>query len=292
VRERVSSEFEHTPRLLYNQANPGLLDNPLFGNQTAPQAPPVGSPQSVGSAAPDSEGVLRLMLEGFEGDLIRTIAGIDPGIIVKGNSQSKSFAVEENEYDLLIVSGPQGFRVYLRTGFPLQLAPISGGAELITFIKRQLAARRLAALTYPRQRFNVFFDLTGPNGVLIGGDKIGFRIRPERDSYLLLVDIDPAGRVYVIYPGDESEIVMSPGGRELVFHEMGEVAPPHFGAEHLKLFAFSKKPHGLEELAGTEFWPHDSRFTKLMRMLKGNPHASQATLRVKTAPKALFNGMQ
>ena len=65
--------------------------------------------------------------------------------------------------------------------------------------------------------------------------------------------------------------------------DYGEVVPPHFGVEFLKVFALQDKPRELARLAGREFWPHDPEFTFLMAMIqKDNARVAQATLQVTT----------
>jgi hypothetical protein len=133
-----------------------------------------------------------------------------------------------------------------------------------------LHIQRLIDLAYPQQRFNVGIELIGPyqKSIIREDESFGFQIHTEKTAYVLLIDIDPAGVVHVLYPFDTSELQpLTPGERRILAARCRALWP--FGTETLKLFAFTRKPHELESLMGKEDIGPDSPSYKTLARLVG-----------------------
>jgi hypothetical protein len=107
-------------------------------------------------------------------------------------------------------------------------------------------------------------------GILMEGDTFGFIARPEAASYILLLDIDPAGNVNVLYPYKESELQQIKGSAVLNLAGLGEVVAP-FGTEYLKVFAFERQPVELKKIMGKTLTPGSSLYKVLEQMVGINP---------------------
>jgi hypothetical protein len=75
------------------------------------------------------------------------------------------------------------------------------------------------------------------------------RVTPERDCWLLVVNVDVQGNVYVIYPHKPGDLRRIPAGETVTAVQM-EAAPP-LGTEIIQVFGFSDKPEGYDTLPGT-----------------------------------------
>ena len=132
----------------------------------------------------------------------------------------------------------------------------------------------------------MFLEATGIDGVLVNGDSVGFNIRPDIDSYLLLINIDPAGSINVIYPLSRREMGKVSARTGLSLHDIGQVGPP-FGIETIKVFAFRDRPSGFSQLMGSSFSPTDRRFSSLMESVdRQGAGLSQMTIQLKTAARS------
>ncbi len=158
-----------------------------------------------------------------------------------------------------------------------------GGKETVDGKPHGAMTKELAGFSYAQQRFNVSVDLIGNKGVLTENEEIGFTVRSEADAYILLLNIDTAGNINVIYPYYPRELAPIKAGVVKKWEQFGKIAPPWFGTEYLKVFAFEKQPAELKVLKGAQFAPDDPRLGVLMRMLKkAEGQAAQMTLMVKT----------
>jgi hypothetical protein len=250
--------------VLYNDKTAGVLDRPVLGLATAP------TPASLAEPGRD----LAVALEGPAEELRPRLEGL------------KGVKLVAADYDLLIAKQGRSYLLTLANGFTLVAVAADKPQTVVEVINRRVLLKGLVGLTYPQQKFNVGLDLLGKGGVLTEGDKIGFAIRPEADSHILLINVDPHGFISVIYPYKDEEMALVKGGRELRLPDIGEVTAPGFGTEYLKVFAFRQRPVGFERLKGAEFWPEDPKFNDLLRMLEQAPEAAQMTMTVKTVAKA------
>ena len=203
---------------------------------------------------------------------------------------ARNSRIIQNHFAQGCIPASIGFRPDLtippdNVGYFLATVPRQQQELLVQRLSRQVKIKDLVGLSFPDQRFNVFADMMGAGGVLVEGDTVGFRIRADQDSYILLIDIDPTGSVYVIYPVNEQELSPIKANRELALPDIGKVGRP-LGTEYVKVFAFKQRSSALERMIDAEFDPSDEKFSVLMRLVKDQRHAiAQTTLRVKTCGK-------
>jgi hypothetical protein len=159
-------------------------------------------------------------------------------------------------------------------------------------IRRHARIQPLIDLAYPRQQFNVSLELIGPyqKSIIAENESFGFEIYSEQEVFILLLDIDPAGAVHVLYPFEKPELQpIAPGVRHILTGKCRALWP--FGTETLKLFAFIRKPDDLEAIMGKQnIYPESTIFMTLERIVgirsrtaPGTParmDAAQTTLKI------------
>jgi|GEM_PF-2120610 len=134
--------------------------------------------------------------------------------------------------------------------------------------------------------------VSGPVGVLPEGTSLGFKVKFEKPSFVLLLNISPGGNVNVLYPYTENELKQHPADKELRVPPSKVTGP--FGVETLAVYAFDRKPDGIERFKGLEdLSATDSRFEELARLLESSKESfASHWLQVKTSPKEDIIGRQ
>ena len=260
VRTRVSENFSQTPQILFPSANRGLLDQPLF------------RVKSIHTAATRKSGLLNVRLEQENPRLREKI------------SEIHGIAIVNHHEDILINQTQGTYRLYLVNG--AVLAELTDDSEVVERLKRQVLVQELIKMSFQGQNFNVFAVVTDQKAVIVEGEKIGFSIRTDMDSYLLLISIDPTGYLSVLYPAAPKEMAKLSRNHDLSLSDLGVVTGPDFGVEYIKAIAFKDKPAGFEKFMGREFSPVSEEFSALMEMLRNSQgRAAQMTLQVKTCAK-------
>ncbi len=265
VKNRTAANFSQTPQQLAPD------DHPVLNNRALFNVPGAGATTATTTT---TEGPLRVQLGSGCEALGQDLAAIPNLKVVK------------KTHDIKVVQTANGYDLYLASGALLATVPQKDPQAVVARLRRQVQVRKLAAFTYPHQKFNVFIDLIGNKGVLIQDEIIGFTLRTDKDAYILLVNIDAAGNINVIYPYYKNELEPLPGGVEKRWEQIGKVAPPWFGTEYLKVFAFEKQPESLKDFVGAEFAPDDPLLDAMMQMIKKQAgQAAQMTLQVNTRRK-------
>lgn len=217
-------------------------------------------------------GTFRVRLQGFGSSLEQTVGGI-PGV---------TLAAAEGAYELLVVRDDAGFKLFHPSGDEIASYEPARLADVLKRVSRQVAVQGLIDLTFTGQDFNVTLEIPGNRGFLKEGEPFTIEFSAERDSHLLLLDVDVEGYVSVLYPFDAQEARPARKGRVPASGEL-RVSPP-FGTEYLKLVAFQDKPPGFDrwmgksdrQLAGPEV-------AELLRMIaSASGSKAQARLKVVT----------
>ena len=259
-RREVAGKWPHTPQLQYNRDR-NSADGPVFGVRPAKLVMPPARPS----------GELRVKVESLPQDLARRISGLAKVRMV------------DHDHELLISRTGAEYVLSLPSGTPLAGFPVQDRDGLVERIRRRARIKELVALETPQASFNVFLEVTGRPGVILEGDLIGFRIKTGEAAHILLLNVNPAGRVSVIYPADESEPNRFGAGQTLDLADMGRISPP-LGTDYLKVLAFRTKPGGYESFLGADFRAEDPRLDSLLEMIRSaGSSAAQATLSVTTA---------
>ena len=261
IRGDVSGKFrQQTPSLLH--ASDTRLDTPLF-DSFAPLARP-----SEQLTKPDQP--LKVKTQGLSLDLEEKIAAIPKVIMV------------DKAFDMLVKKESDTFALYLGSGGVLADIPLADPSGVVERISRQVQVKSLVGFTCENQSFNLFVDVVPAKGVFVVGDTLGFVVRPQADCYLLLLNIDPAGNINIIYPDSEAELAMVEKGNKVDLTGLASVLPPHLGTEYIKALAF-KSPLNIKPFMGKAFLPGDTLFKQLMNIITRDKIIAQTTLQVKTA---------
>jgi hypothetical protein len=252
VRSEVQRRFRQTPQALPKEGeNAVQLRNRTFfvrspGNLIQPGEVTQGSKSIIKIRVADDLEDLRLSVSQIEGV---EITKKDPDLML---------IKEQNE---VVLTLPNRHPIARFTSFESQ--------QFLDRIRRHLRIQPLINLSYPKQQFNVSLELSGPfqRSIIREGERFGFEIHTEKSVYALLIDIDPAGAVHVLYPFDKTELQpIGPGSSKILAGKCRALWP--FGTETLKLFAFLSRPDDLETLMGRQdLHPGSPEFEILEKMI-------------------------
>jgi hypothetical protein len=205
-------------------------------------------------------------------------------------SQIKGIRIVKKDPDLLLIKDRGDIVLALPNHHPLCRFTSFELHRVLDRIRRHIRIQPLIDISYPRHGFNVGLELIGPyQKSIIGEDeRFGFEIHTEKKAYVLLLDIDPAGAVHVLYPYDQTELrPIAPGVRRILAGKYRVFWP--FGTETLKLFAFDHRPEGLEAITGRQdLYPGSPLFMTLEKMVGIRSRASSgASVRRDTSQTVL-----
>lgn len=98
------------------------------------------------------------------------------------------------------------------------------------------------------------------------GDKLDFVVKPTKEAYLLVVNVNAMGEVSVVYPLDQRETQAIAAGELTKLRGFVVEDPP--GTDIQLWFAFERKPAGLESVAGRlNMTPGDARIAEVERLI-------------------------
>ena len=234
----VSSRHRHTPQLRHSKT--AVLDQSVLGNTASNP----GIPSLMQADQP-----LRVGLEQNAVDLRDQIAALD-GVEVSEDNSDVKVGWDRGVYKLYLANGEV-------------LGSYGDVTSLRHRIQNQARIKKLAVLHLPNRTYNVFVDPTGSSDFLSEGDKIGFRIRSEKEAYIVLLNVDAHGNINILYPCNSSEKQALVANRELTL-DIGRVYPP-FGTELMRVLAFRERIALLDKLDCTKpFPPTHALFDSLM----------------------------
>jgi hypothetical protein len=280
LRSLVRQRFNQTPQALPKQGQMAadLRARAFFVRSTGGLAPPTDTPAT-------SQPSLRVQIVDSLPVIKAHIAKIDGVVIVN----DKPDLIISKDGNALVLALPDMHPLSRFTAFDIH--------QVADRIRRHQRIEPLTRLVYPRQRFNVEIDLSGSyrKSVIMEDEPFGFEIRAEKPAYLLLLNVDPAGAVHILYPFDRSELQPLVPGKTHILADRCQALWP-FGTETVKLFAFTHKPEALESLVGQESIDPDSALFKELERLVGlggvksaqasvRSDAAQALLRLTSYPK-------
>lgn len=252
IRSLVQKRFQQTPQALPRQGRnaPNLHARAFFERGGGRLAPGDDIP-----AAP--EPVLRLRIADELSLLKEHVVKID-GVQVDDDEPDLTITTDG---DAVVLARPDAHLLCRFTSFDVH--------QVLDRIRRHLRIQPLVNLVYPHQPFNVELMLRGGSAqnVIREDEPFGFKIRIAKPAYLLLIDVDPAGAVHVLYPSDRSELKpVSPGENRILAEGFRTHWP--FGTETVKLFAFTHQPKMMERLIGKEdIHPESALFNDLERLV-------------------------
>jgi hypothetical protein len=253
VRSEVQRRFRQTPQALPKEGENAVdLHNRTFfvrsaGSITLPGEVPVGSKSGI-----------KIRIADDLSDLRRSI------------SQIEGVKIVEKDPDLVLVKEQGDIVLTLPNGHPISHFTSFESQRVLDRIRRHLSIQPLIDLTYPKQQFNISLELSGPyqKSIIREGERFGFEIHTEKIVHVLLIDIDPAGAVHVLYPFDNTELqTIAPGLSKILDGKCRAFWP--FGTETLKLFAFLNRPDELETLMGRQDLQPGSPLFEILEKMVG-----------------------
>lgn len=174
---------------------------------------------------------------------------------------------------------------------PAQIpADEAGAAQKLHAQIRQLAfARHMQALAtqYRHSALAVALDPAGSGGKFKIGDKARYALRPERTAVIVVLNIDAAGKVAVLYPKTGAQAVSKAAGKVVFIPDANvedrfSVTAPA-GVDFQMHFAFDHTPPALEAIRGLNgLDSEDERVRKFLhglREMQGKFAFAQTTLR-------------
>lgn len=146
-------------------------------------------------------------------------AGAVPGVLLQLDETAPAHLSVRPDGDAWVVAGADGA---VRATIPASV-PAQAAAGLTALLRHEQAVLALASIENPAHPFALEFGLAGGQSTFRIGDPIGFRIRAGRDGYLTVVDLDPAGKVTVLYPNAYATDARVRAGQEVLLPspEMG-----------------------------------------------------------------------
>ena len=262
--ESVQPSFGQTPQLFPKEWKDPLVAKPLLGQKRSPTAVRL-----------KQESALRVKVEPAMDALA---AQLKTGTNIR---------VATKEYDVLARRSNNGYELIHRSGGKMFFGQLSA-EETKERLLNLAQAQKIVTLGYQSQPFNVSLSVEEVNqsgsqlqGVYRAGSRLKLTMIPDRPAWLMLVDVDVTGTITVLYPNKPEDLQKATNAGQAVVAVETEVAAP-FGTEALKVFAFDRKPIGLEEFMGKKL--EDKKWLEpFMRILQSGK--SQTTQFVLSIPK-------
>lgn len=224
---------------------------------------------------------LRLRLgPGMPPEATRAAAAVADLTVLTGPAEVDAQVVQQDSQWLVLTGG--GDRI---TEFA------AGDTNRLRAQLVQLAFAQRLRLLGERHRRGVLEMETMPNtfgGNLRVGESMYFSVRPDREAWLVIVNINADGKVTVLYPFERRELGALPAGQARAIPgdsggSLVQVKLP-LGMDTQLAFAFDQRPDGWERLLKVEdVDPADARLQALERMLAqmgGRFTTAQTWLRV------------
>ena len=277
IRSEVQRRFRQTPQALPKEGENAVhLRNRTFFVRSA------GSITPTGEVPLGSKSIIKIRIANDLSDLRVSVSQIE-GVKIVEQDPDLMLAKEQND---IVLALPNGHPIGRFTSFESQ--------RVLDRVRRHLSIQPLIDLSYPKQQFNISLELSGPyqKSIIREGERFGFEIHTDKMVHVLLIDIDPAGAVHVLYPFDNTDLQpIAPGLSKILDGKCRAFWP--FGTETLKLFAFLSRPDELETLIGRQdLHPGSPEFETLEKMVgirsrtvldaPAENHAAQAVLQITT----------
>jgi hypothetical protein len=239
------------------------------------------SPQRLPAVLEDSEGlgarpvlgergrVLARSTQAAEPLRIKTVRLPDAWLRGAG-SIADARTVVDGPFDIQVQPADrQGFDVVTATGD--RVARVDAPAQLQAQLVQLALAKSLRQLAERHRRAALPLELTPSlfGGNFTIGQKVKFAVRPDRDAWVLLLNIAADGHITTQYPFHPHEAAAMRGGqaRTLPTGAAIDVTEP-LGMDYQLAFAFDSKPDGFDRWVGaSQMAPQDERLAELQRLL-------------------------
>ena len=256
VRHMMRSRgFDHTPNGLPTVAEDdnGLTSRGLFRNVFAkaekPEKKNIVTAQSALAAKslPASPDYIRVSLGNELGGFKKFLK--DDQHIKLVDSGERDISLKKKGDQILLVSA---------AGDMITTLNRPNNADLVNSLKQQSRIHKIVSED-DKQDFNVFLDVqgNGKGSAFLKGEKLGFTIKSDKESYILMLGIDSNGKMNVLYPYQASELAPIPARKPFVQKDLIVVGEP-YGRDYIQVYAFDKKPKELAQLMAAEITPNSS----------------------------------
>lgn len=259
--------FDHTPNGLPSVAEDtkGLTSRGLFRNVYQQKAQQIAvKPAAAAQSVPSSPDYIRVSLED-------SLSGFKKYI-----EKSKSLRlVDSGDTDLALKKKGDKIILVSAAGDMVTSLDRPNNADLMDALEQQSKIHQLLSGN-TKQDFNVFLDIqgSGKGSAFVKGEKLGFTIKSDRPSYILMLGIDSKGNMNVLYPYQPSELAPIPAQQAFVQRDMIEVGKP-YGRDYIQVYAFDKKPKELPKLVAAELTA-DAAGMKLFKRMLANKSLKKA----------------
>lgn len=139
--------------------------------------------------------------------------------------------------ELIVNVEKGGYGVYHPSG--KLLVRLATADALQSRIARQPLIKELEALADLPKKYGVMAEIIGSSGVYVTGMDMGVKLQVEEDSYVLLLDIAPSGRINIIWPYETPELRKIPN---ISYPGLTTLTGKDIGTESLVALAFNEKP--------------------------------------------------
>jgi hypothetical protein len=271
VREFMDERgYPHSPRLLPDAGRDreALVGRPVF---ELPRVPAV-------EWIPIPDDRLRVELVGDLTALHEALSGSD------------ELELTSKAPDVVISPDAGGMVLAAPGGDPIDRLQGRSAEALAQRLHRESYVRRLLRVPAASGSFNVTVDLSSPPNrtTVVEGEPIAFTVTTGKPAYVLMLGIDQAATVSVLYPSNPDAVpppvlpaipLTVPTGDPS--SDMLVKAP--FGIEYIVVAAIESRPPGLMALAGKQLGPDSLHAGDLVRILEdAEKHGAKASLRFMT----------
>ncbi len=187
----------------------------------------------------------------------------------------------------LMIKKQQGDYLFIsKSGDLITKLSEADNKEVIALIKTQQKLNDFLQHDFI-QSFSLELDMygIGKGSTAVQDENIGFTIKSDKDSYVLLFNIDSHGMVSILYPYFTREPFGIKSNDPLKLKSISKVRPP-FGRDIIIAAAFSEMTESLKAMKGKSFSIHSPEFNKLEKLIfRSKNNQAKAQLVLITAKK-------
>jgi len=274
--------FDHTPNGLPTVAEDesGLTSRGLFRNVFALQ-------QKKAAAKVVAQSAVAAQSLPASRDYVRVSLGTDlHGFEKFLKNESDIKLVDAGDRDINLKKKGDQILLVSAAGDLITQLDRPNNADLINALKQQSRIHKIVS-DDAKQDFNVFLDVqgNGKGSAFLKGEKLGFTIQSDKQSYILMLGIDSKGKMNVLYPYQASELAPIPAKKPFIQRDLIEVGEP-YGRDYIQVYAFDKKPKELAQLMASEITPNSDNMKLFNHMMSDKSlKKAQANVELITADR-------
>lgn len=282
----ASRGYGHEPQLL-----PGVNEDranvagEVFLRDANVSTPPGKPPLTTDKVAENSResGRVKVRLASDSGSLRTRIAATEGVQVVEGDAD-------------LVVSETAGHATLSSAANDPVLVTSASDTDLLRRIASQVWLEQHLPVRSENLSLRAETSPTSRGGTFRQCESFSIHVRPDRPSFVAVLNLDPKGKLSLLYPNRASELAPSEGSAPLVLPDESaggriKVVPP-FGTDLVTVLAFAERPVFLETLMGNDSFLPDSKRGKALAQGLANYKGGIATQRlpIRTFPNPEQNG--